>query len=465
MADEYVPSYATAVLPVFAWVQTNDWVDAFGAHVHEFYNGLVELFEEPANDVLEELPTPLWARAVRCCFDDFLTVEYEANPSNVLDHYIDEFGSGLESADADFLAAFRNSVVRVYYVDGRTPDESVVLREVSSGARSVQIEDELLTAALTGGDTIATRIVTVGDKDYLAGSVLVLGEAALEGFKEWFETAFKEEMRTVEKYLQTDLRTRNAVRQRLLTGTSSAVSNMWVTTVLATLMDTAPLANDDDPDTVFQASIGYESEIEPLVEYLEAHPDLDRPLPKELLWLWHTDGADPEASVKAMIWISGPEIVLESCARSRIEAAVGTLLDVLGGAAGEVKIREIEREVEVRFDLDEEEDDEEEGEDEPWPVPALLPGEDESALHERIHAFLDHQIGTTLDHPVSELRDQIPRELAKTAKGRKQLTKWLASLEARLRAHSEDLGLPGYDFTWMWKELGLESHRQSSLFE
>ncbi len=108
MADEYVPSYATAVLPVFAWVQTNDWVDAFGAHVHEFYNGLVELFEEPANDVLEELPTPLWARAVRCCFDDFLTVEYEANPSNVLDHYIDEFGSGLESADADFLAAFRN---------------------------------------------------------------------------------------------------------------------------------------------------------------------------------------------------------------------------------------------------------------------------------------------------------------------------------------------------------------------
>ena len=64
-----------------------------------------------------------------------------------------------------------------------------------------------------------------------------------------------------------------------------------------------------------------------------------------------------------------------------------------------------------------------------------------------------------------ELKDLVPRELAKTAKGRKQLIKWLTLLEARLGASMDPVGLADYDLRWMWQELGIDEHRQSSLFE
>lgn len=463
MGDEYVAGYDTAVLPVLAWVNSNDWMETFGAHTGDFYRELVEAVEAPVFDILAQLPTPLWARAARCCFDDFLTVEYDTSPTNALDQYLDDVGMDLADADVDFLIAFRTSVVRVYYVVDRIPYGSVVLRDLSGGTGPIQIEDEMLTAALSAGDNIATRIVTVKDRDYLAGSILVLADETLEIFKQAFEAAFKEEMRSVEKYLQKDLRQRNLARQRVLKGAAAAVSGMWVANVLAALEDTAPLANEDDPETVFQATIPYDSKLEKIVDCLEAHTDLDRPIPKEFFWLWHTDRTDPEASLKAMVWISGPDIYLESCERGRIEEAVATLSGLLGDSVEEATIEEIGADIDGWEDLDE--DEEEDDEDDEWLLPAPSTDEEELVFRKRIHSFLDHQFRSVLDNPVPELKEQVPRELAKTVKGRKQLSKWLASVEARLRADTDQVGLADYDTKWMWKELGIETQRQSSLFE
>jgi len=457
VGDDYVASYETAVLPVLAWVTSGDWMDTYAVHAEDFYSELVEGFGAPILDILAPLPTPLWARAARCCFEDFLTAEYEATPSNALDQYLDEVGKDLQAADVDFLVGLRTSVVRVYFVVERTPYESVVLRELSGGARPIQIEDEMLTAGLSAGDNIATRIVTVDDKDYLAGAILVLNDATLEAFKEAFETTFKEAMRGVEKYLQKDLRQRNYVRQQVQKGAASAISGMWVASVLADLDGTTPLATEDDPETTFQATLPYYAELEPIVECLDAHPDLDRPIEKEFLWHWHTDREDPVASLKAIVWISGPDICLESCDRVRIEEAVAVLMDLLGESVEEATIEEL--------GVDDFDDEDEEEEEDGWLLPAPLEDEDETVYLNRVYAFLDEQFRAILDLPVPDLKDQIPRELAKTVKGRKQLTKWLDSLEANLRANADQAGFEAYDLAWMWKELGIETHRQSSLFE
>ena len=452
MGDEYEAGYDTAVLPVLAWVSSNDWMETYQTHVGEFYSEMVEAAKVPIFEILAELPTPLWARAVRCCFDDFLTIEYEESPSNALDQYLDEVGMDLVEADVDFLVAFRNSVVRAYYVVGRTPYESVELRDLSGGVRAIQIDDEMLTATLCAGDNIATRIVTMKDKDYLAGPVLVLDDETLEAFKQGFEAAFKEEMRTVEKFLRKDPRVQSAVRKRVLRGSAPVVSGMWVAKLLAAMLDWPPLAGEDDVETVFQATLPVLSSLEPIVECLEAHPDLDRPFPREFLWLWHVDRADPGASLKGMVWLLGEDLCIESCERSRVEEAAVILADLLGDAIGEATIEEL------GDDLDDEDDD-------GWLLPAPETDEEVSAFRTRLHEFLDIQFRSILDSPVPELKDLVPRELAKTAKGRKQLIKWLTLLEARLGASMDPVGLADYDLRWMWQELGIDEHRQSSLFE
>jgi len=448
MSEEYVPGYETAVLPILEWVSSNEWSDAYQAHGDEFYGELEKAFEAPVHDVLAQLPTPLMARAARCCFDDFLTVEYESTPRNVLDQYLDEVGMDLEPADVDFLIAFRNSVVRVYEVVGRTPYESLVLRDLLGGTSPIRIDDEMATAALSAGDKIATRVLTINEKDYLAGSILVLDYQTHETFKDVFESAFQSEVRSFGKHLQKNLWQRNLVRQRVLKDAAAALSGMWIATVFAALEDMAPLATEDDPETLFEATIPYTLHLEPIVECLEAHPDLDRPIPKEFLWLWHADRTDPEASLKAMVWIWGLDIYMESCDRGRIEDAVATLKGLLGDSVGEAEIRELDYDVDGWADLEKGPSTEEE----------------DAALRERLHLYLDHHFRSALDNPVPELNERVPRELAKTAKGRTPQSRWLSAMEAQFQANPDQIGLVDYDLTWVWEELGIESLRQSGLF-
>lgn len=460
MTEQYVAGYDSAVFPVLDWILSSDWADTYKDHLEEFFKGLSETVEVPVQAILAELPTPLWARAARCCFEDFLNTEYEATPSNALDQYLDEVGSNLSNEDVDYLVAFRTSIVRVYLVVSRTPYESVVLRDIADGTREIQIEDLMSTAALSAGDHIATRIVTVAGKDHLAGAILVLNALTLEAYKEGFEVAFKEELRSLEKYLQKDLRQRNIVRQRVLQETGPIVSGLWVMTILATLDESAPFANEDDPETLFQAVIPYNSQLETIVDVLDTLPDLDRPFEGELIWNWHTDRLNPDASLKALVWISGPDICLESCEQTRLADVVAILKGLLGESIGEARIWEPSAEFD---DIEDLEDDNEEDEDPFFDLPM-----DEAELlvfRAKLHQYLDDNYLSLLDSPVPELDGQVPRELAKTKKGQKKLSKWLVSLEASLLSNADFVGVADYDFSWLYKELGMASDPQSSLLE
>ena len=450
MTDHYVAGYDTAVLPVLDWILSSEWADTYQDHLEEFFKGLSETVEAPVQSILSELPTPLWAKAARSCFEDFLNAEYEATPSNALDQYLDEVGSELADADVDYLVTFRSSIVRVYLVVSRTPHESVVLRDIADGTREIWIVDETVTAALSAADHIATRIVTVADKDYLAGAILVLDAESLEAYKEGFESAFKEEIRTLEKYLQKDLRQRNMVRQRVLRETGPVVSGLWVMAVLATLGESAPFANVDDPETLFQAVIPYNSQLETIVGVFDTLPDLDRPLEGEFIWNWHTDRSNPDVSLKALVWISGPDICLESCEQTRLEDAVSILKGSLGDSIGDPRIWESSAEFD---DIEDWEDGDEDDEEAVFDIPT-----NEADLLDfqiKLHQYLDDNYLSLLDSPVPELGGQVPRELAKTKKGQKQLSKWLVSLEDGLRSNADLVGVADYEFSWLYKELGM----------
>ena len=78
-----------------------------------------------------------------------------------------------------------------------------------------------------------------------------------------------------------------------------------------------------------------------------------------------------------------------------------------------------------------------------------------------IHGMLDRQYRALLDEPVPMLGDVTPRAAARTKAGRDRLAAWLKHLEnmsGRVADPTDPMAT--YDFTWLWRELGVESLRR-----
>src|SRR3546814_1415270 len=91
------------------------------------------------------------------------------------------------------------------------------------------------------------------------------------------------------------------------------------------------------------------------------------------------------------------------------------------------------------------------------PAPAIAP----EVATPLIHAMLDRQYRATLDEPIGILGDITPRAAVQTAAGRHRVAGWLKHLENRSSSQLDaNDPMATYDFTWMWRELGIENLRK-----
>jgi hypothetical protein len=86
----------------------------------------------------------------------------------------------------------------------------------------------------------------------------------------------------------------------------------------------------------------------------------------------------------------------------------------------------------------------------------LAPDEERRIVHQ---SLTDHY-RRTLDEPIPSLGNQSPRKAAKTGKGREKVIGWLKMLENQSARQGRDDPVGSYDFTWIWKELGLGDERR-----
>jgi hypothetical protein len=87
-----------------------------------------------------------------------------------------------------------------------------------------------------------------------------------------------------------------------------------------------------------------------------------------------------------------------------------------------------------------------------------LPVEDATAI---VHATLDNHYRTTLDEPVGMLGNRSPRAASASKVGRAKVAVWLKYLENNSAAHVDPKDpMATYDFSWIWRELGIEDLRR-----
>ena len=90
------------------------------------------------------------------------------------------------------------------------------------------------------------------------------------------------------------------------------------------------------------------------------------------------------------------------------------------------------------------------------PSPDLSPTETRAL----IHLNLDRLYRRQLDEPIPMLGDISPRTAIESKKGREKVASWVKTLENHMARIPSDDPMAGYEFGWLWEELGIADHRR-----
>jgi hypothetical protein len=157
---------------------------------------------------------------------------------------------------------------------------------------------------------------------------------------------------------------------------------------------------------------------------------------------------DTGDTVLGTIELTDKALLLEANSRERAERGRAILAELAGALVGPA-LTEIETLEQVMAGRD--------GDDH-LDQASDLPAELQAEL---VHGALTDHYRKTLDEPIPALGDLSPRAAAQTAAGRRKVADWLKHIENQTKSGRElDDPMASYDFTWLWRDLGLEKLRR-----
>jgi hypothetical protein len=157
---------------------------------------------------------------------------------------------------------------------------------------------------------------------------------------------------------------------------------------------------------------------------------------------------DTGDTILGNIELTDKTLLLEANSRERAERGTAILAELAGALIGPA-LTEIETLEQVMAGRDGDEHLDQAGD-----LPAKLQAE-------LVHGALTDHYRRTLDEPIPALEDLSPRAAAQTAAGRRKVAEWLKHIENQTKSGSSpDEPMASYDFTWLWRDLGLEKLRR-----
>ena len=427
--------------------------DALGDHLGPAMEEFEFEPEELADIIGDHWASVLWG----CAFEDLATRTVEADGRNLADDYLKRRGWNVAGPTKQYIRALRTSVMSLYEVSNIEPGTGFLARDLIRGGDPVRISERSASQTLRACDRIGARVVTVGGKQLLSGGVLSFTTEAAD--------ALLAGLRHAEGKRST--RAKLSIGDERLRELAPLISTTWLFDTIPRVLghiDVPALQNSDGEEVVFhrvrfpfargatQALIG---------EQLDAVPAMQR----ENAHFWNWLGSRPVAVGRATgraVWgvtmddgtpvlgnveLKGRALFLAVTSAERAGRGIGLLTDLLGDLVGTplTGIETIEQAMAARRETPRE------------PEPAIAP----EIATPLVHAMLDRQYRAVLDEPVPMLDGATPRAAARTKAGRDRLAAWIKHLEnSSGRQFDPADPMATYDFTWMWKKLGVENLRR-----
>ena len=400
----------------------------------------------------------LWGVA----FEDALTRRTEDGVSPV-EAYLTRRGWTESPGARRYISALKEATLSLYEVSEPKPGVSFLARDLLRGGEPVEVSERTASRTLKPWDRIAARLVRQGERHILSGALLAFTPEACDLLAQALHDVSGKRRRS-KSAAPPPLAWRGddeSLRQAALWFT-----NAWLFDALPRAMGlTRPdLLNADGEEIVFHEVVfplARDTTREAAGQRLDGLGDLRREGPARWTWTGPAPAGEPPAkeglrwSITSMegavvlgsVELKGRKLALSVNSARRAERGQTILKEALGDLA-KLPLVEIRTLDQVMAERD------------PNGPPASsdLPPELERQL---VHDLLDRQYRFVLDEPVPALGGVSPRQAATTPKDRAKVVAWLKTLENRSgRAPDPDDPMATYDFTWMWRELGVLALRR-----
>ena len=134
------PSHDLTNLIAFAQ-REGVWPELLASVMDEHFGPALEEFDLDFDDLEEvlgpQLPWVMWG----CAFEDFLTRDWEPE-GNVVDLYLKRLGWREPALAKAYIQGLRHAHVSLHEVMSTVPDDSMVLRDLLTGAEPVTVREK-----------------------------------------------------------------------------------------------------------------------------------------------------------------------------------------------------------------------------------------------------------------------------------------------------------------------------------
>lgn len=471
-----IPGADKALDNLLVWSRRGDWPSLSGQIMEEHFapvDDQFQLSEEQFAEILGEVGLTMFTGFV---LEDFLSARFGENRDNVIDDYLKRRGWRESVPGKRYLQALRDSVPSLYEVIDLTPGRHLVLRDLIDEGELV-VEDKLASETAVRWDRFAARVITFNKKNYLTGAILEFSHDVSEDILIAFSETTNEFKQRVVAGAQTcgdtDLSNGTYSENYLLELRPRLFSSAWLGDTLQRATGDSPEVRNRDGEEIVFAKVRFPVHADPheLQRRLDEVSAFDRTDQDVSHWSWIEDGnadigsrpgdgisivnsqiddAGNERRLLGSIQFEGDNLVLTTNSKERAERGCQILATRLGELVGP-PLTSLEALDQLMAD-------------QPMadtgdmaPPSALLPPDVEA---EAIHQYLDKHYRRSLTKSIAYFDGKTPRQAAETMEGRDRVVSWLKLLENSDGRRSSSAGQPPYDFTWIWKELGVLDDRR-----
>jgi hypothetical protein len=460
---------------LITWTRREDWRDAMAEALARHTASACADAGVDIEDVPEILGSPVNGTIWGAAFEDLVASDLP-DGRNIADEYLKRRGWTEPAATREYITALRHSVISLYEVSDVVPGESMLLRDLVRPAEPVRVFEKSGTRGLRQWDRIGTRVIQLRGGAVISGTLLAFDQATSERLLASLRGARGKAGDLFAAIAPDATQTASAqetgavLTPELLLGRAAFVfTNLWLAAALHNALQATPpavLNSDGDPLTPItlhfplRPGVGMKA----IRTALTTIPALRQADTNFWNWLAPTGtstrrparkGAgtqlittlDDGAMVLGTVELVGRKVILSVNSEARAERG-RTLL--------EPALHELVRPaLEERQDLDQMLADQRASGRRP-PSSGLAPDEE----HAIIQQHMGEHYRKLLDQPIPSLGGVSPRNAVRSAKGREKVVAWLKILEngSARRPAGDPIG--DYDFSWMWRELGLTELRR-----
>ncbi|RWB56270.1 hypothetical protein [Mesorhizobium sp.] len=434
----------------------DEWRECFEAVFNEHFGPVLDEGEGDFEDLAEVLGDH-WTNALwGCVFEDFLTQDFEGEPTNMVDEYLKRRGWKESAQSRAYMVALRTSVMSLYEVSDVVPGTSFMARDLIRGGEPIAVSEGTATKTLKQWDRLAARIVPVMGKNVMAGGVLPFTPQATETLFDGLRGLFGK--RNAKKL--------PAIKDDELQAAAFMFTLSWLFDTLERVAGPR-LQNTDGDEIAFhnvRFPLGSAVRQEDIAARLNDIPALSQADAKFWNWLEQTPKSGNKTKAAAAPSMdttmdNGPLVLgnvelkgrfLYLSANSAARAARGTALiqqalgDLVRAPLTEIRTVDQMMAEEARSGAE-------------TSGSSITP----EIAEQKVHEYLDRHYLETLDQPVKMLGNKTPRQAAKTPAGRQKVADWLKYMENQTAKQPDPTHpMATYSFEWMWKELGVRDLRR-----